>query len=196
MRLSQILSLYQDTYHGGTIQYPTETANMNELMEEFQSDLRAMEGKLDEIIAKFAKKHLEERISFKENPTDVPSNHLKWIKEQRRLGEEKREMQRRAAVPESNVAGRSDEGISYVMEEDENEMIADLPGMADVWAIHHEDKLKDERKKQELEENRDPFPEAISAPSGENVVYVDVIDRTRGRRPGNRGRGGGKPPVA
>eukprot|EP00112_Aurelia_sp_Birch-Aquarium-sp1_P005506 Seg1626.1 transcript_id=Seg1626.1/GoldUCD/mRNA.D3Y31 product="hypothetical protein" protein_id=Seg1626.1/GoldUCD/D3Y31 len=154
-----------------------------------------MEGKLDAIIEKFTKKHIEERFDFKEDPRDVPDKHIKWIREQRRKEEERQEMRRRAAVPESTISGRSDESTPYVMEEDE---IQPLPGMADFWSSHHQDALRDERKKDYLEKNKDTCPNAVSAQSGQNIVYVDISCRTRGRRAGDEqeGQGDGMPPVA
>lgn len=167
-------------------------------MEEFQADLRTMEGKLDAIIEKFNKKHVEERFNFKEDPRDVPDHHIKWIRERRIKQEEMRERREREAVPETNVAGRSDEGLSYTMEGDDSEMNQPLPGMVGFWSSNHQKAMQDDRKLKELKKNRDPFPKAVSGKSDEHVVYVDITGRTRGgRRPGDdRGRGGGMPPVA
>ena len=78
-----------------------------------------MERKVSAITEDQLKRHPREILKYLENPEDVPSRHIKWIRQQQKTKQEMRDRRRHAWVPKSYVAGRSDGDIDYVMPADE-----------------------------------------------------------------------------
>ena len=138
-----------------------------------------MERKVGAITEDRMKRHPGEILKYLENPEDVPSRHVKWIREQRTAKQEMRERRRHAWVPETYVAGRSDEDIDYVMPADA--LVANKPPpsltkkeLIDYWSKHQLEKMAAEQKLQQMKRDFDPNPKAIAGPSGQQAVYVDI----------------------
>ena len=163
----------------------------------------AMERKVTAITEDRLKRHPGEILKYLQNPEDVPSRHIKWIKAQRKIKQEIRDRRRHAWVPESYVAGRSDEDLDYVMPADALVASKPLPSLTkreliDYWSKHQLEAMAGQQKLQRLKRDFDPNPRAIAGPSGQNAVYVDISSERvgGGRRPGaSRKAGSGMPPV-
>ena len=74
-----------------------------------------MESKVTAIAEDQLKRHPGETLKYLQNLEDVPNRDIKWIKAQRQIEQEMRDRRRHAWVPESYVAGRSNEDMDYVM---------------------------------------------------------------------------------
>ena len=138
-----------------------------------------MERKVRSFTEDRLKRHPGEILKYLENPEDVPSRHVQWIKRQRKIKQETRERRRHAWVPESYVAGRSDEDIDYVMPPDAIIASKPLPSLTkkeliDYWSNHQMETMAGQEKLKQLKRAFDPNPNAIAGPIGQHDVYVDI----------------------
>ena len=160
--------------------YPNDGTEWHEQLQEYGRDaICAMERKVSAITEDRLNRNLREILKYLENPEDVPSRHIKWIRQQRKTKQEMRERRRHAWVPESYVAGRSDTDISYVMPADELIASKQPPSLTkreliDYWSKRHLETMAGQQKLQKLKRDFNPNPKAIASPSGQQAVYVDI----------------------
>ena len=160
----------------------------------------ALGEELTAVTKELEDKHPVEILKYLNDPDNVPNRHIKQIRFNRQMREEMRRRRLNAPVPESYIAGRSDEDITYVMPADE---IVKPPsvtgrGLIDFWSRHHQETMADQQKLQQMKRNFDPNPKAISGPSGQHVVYVDIssnVVNSSGGAGNSWAPGGGMPPV-
>ena len=144
-----------------------------------------MERKVSAITEDRLKRHPREMLKYLENSEDMPSRHIKWIRQQRKTKDEMRERRRHARVPESYVARRSDGDIDYVMPADELIASKQPPSLTkreliDYWSTHHLETMAGQQKLQKLKRDFDLNPKAIACPSGQQAVYVDIYSEKQG----------------
>ena len=55
-------------------------------------------------------------------------------------------------------------------------------GLINFWSRHHRGAIADQQKLQQMKRDFDPNPKAISGPSGQDVVYVNISTPIRTER--------------
>ena len=149
---------------------------------------------------KLEKMHPVEILKYLNDPDNVPNRLIGRIRFNRQMREEMRIRRLNAPVPESYIAGRTDEDITYVMPADEivTPLSVSGRGLIDFWSQHHQQTIAEQQKLQQMKRDFDPNPRAISGPSGQHVVYVDIcsnVVNSGGGASNSWAPGGGMPPV-
>ena len=184
--------------------YPSDTAHRNEIFQEYKEAICALERDVNAVTKELEDKHPAEILKYLENPEkNVANRHISRIRFERQKKQEMRERRMHARIPESYIAGRSDEDITYVMPADAIQVIQPPPSVTgkkliNFWSRHQQEAMTNQAKLQQLKRNFDPSPKAVSGPSGQQVVYVDICSNVvgDGRRPGASGQASsGMPPV-
>ena len=167
--------------------YPDDAAERHEQLQEYRRDaICAMERKVSAITEDRLKRHPREILKYLENPEDVRSRHIKWIRQQQKIKHEMRERRRHAWVPESYVAGRSNGDINHVMPADELIASKQPPSLTkreliNYWSKHHLESMAGQQKLQKLKRDLDPNPKAIDDPSGQTAMLTFPA-KSRGRQ--------------
>ena len=182
--------------------YPSETADWNEIIQEYREAVCALESKINAVVEDFEKKYAKERLDYIFNDGKVPDRHIRRVRLQRLIKQAETDKRMHAWVPDSYVTGKSDEDITYTMPADATIVSEPPPSLTgrkliDFWSKNQRHTIADQQNLQQRKRNKDPPPKATSGPNGQQVVYVDISSKRvgDGRRPGNSGAAGSGMPA-